>query len=129
MDTIADLLTRIRNANAKRKDYVDVPSSKVKQNIVKLLKEEGFIKGYRYIEDNKQGNIRVYLKYGDNKEKAIHSIKRVSKSSRRVYSAFEDIKKVKSGIGMLIVSTSKGIMSGANARKEKVGGEIICEIW
>jgi small subunit ribosomal protein S8 len=129
MDTIADLLTRIRNANTKRKDYVDVPSSKVKQNIVKLLKEEGFIKGYRYIEDNKQGNIRVYLKYGDSKEKAIHEIKRVSKSSRRVYSASEDIKKIKSGIGTLIVSTSKGIMTGAKAREEKIGGEIICEIW
>jgi small subunit ribosomal protein S8 len=129
MDTIADLLTRIRNANTKRKDYVDVPSSKVKQNIVKLLKEEGFIKGYRYIEDNKQGNIRVYLKYGDNKEKAIHSIKRVSKSSRRVYSASEDIKKIKSGIGTLVVSTSKGIMTGVKAREEKIGGEIICEIW
>ena len=85
MDPIADLLTRIRNANSKSKDYVDIPSSKVKQNIVKLLKDEGYIKGYRYIEDNKQGNIRVYLKYGNNKEKAIRSIKRVSKPSRKVY--------------------------------------------
>jgi small subunit ribosomal protein S8 len=129
MDTIADLLTRIRNANSKKKDYVDVPSSKVKQNIVKLLKEEGFIKGYRYIEDNKQGNIRVYLKYGEKNEKAIHSIQRVSRSSRRVYTGSEDIKKIKSGLGVLLISTSKGIMSGAKAREEKIGGEIICEIW
>jgi small subunit ribosomal protein S8 len=129
MDTIADLLTRIRNANSKKKDYVDVPSSKVKQNIVKLLKEEGFIKGYRYIEDNKQGNIRVYLKYGEKNEKAIHSIQRVSRSSRRVYTGSEDIKKIKSGLGVLLISTSRGIMSGAKAREERIGGEIICEIW
>jgi len=129
MDTIADLLTRIRNANLKKKDYVDVPSSKMKQNIVKLLKEEGFIKGFRYIEDNKQGNIRVYLKYGDNKDKAIHSIRRISKSSRRVYTGSGEIPKVKSGIGVLLISTSKGIMTGSKAREEKVGGEIICEIW
>ncbi|MCE5299725.1 MAG: 30S ribosomal protein S8 [Spirochaetia bacterium] len=129
MDPIADLLTRIRNGNAKKKDYVDVPSSKIKQNIVKLLKEEGFIKGYRYIEDNKQGNIRVYLKYGDNKEKAIHSIKRVSTSSRRVYTGAGDIRRIRNGIGTILISTSKGIMTGQKAREDKLGGEIICEIW
>lgn len=129
MDPIADMLTRIRNANSKLKDYVDIPSSKVKQNIVKLLKDEGYIKGYRYIEDNKQGNIRVYLKYGGNKEKAIRSIKRVSKPSRKVYMKSVLIPRVKSGVGTVLVSTSKGIMTGEKAREQKIGGEIICEIW
>jgi small subunit ribosomal protein S8 len=129
MDPIADMLTRIRNANSKLKDYVDIPSSKVKQNIVKLLKDEGYIKGYRYIEDNKQGNIRIYLKYGSNKEKAIRSIKRVSMPSRKVYMKSAVIPKVKSGVGTVLVSTSKGIMTGEKAREQKVGGEIICEIW
>jgi small subunit ribosomal protein S8 len=129
MDTIADLFTRIRNANIKYKDYVDVPSSKIKQNIVKLLKDEGFIKGYRYIEDNKQGIVRVYMKYGANKEKVINSLKRVSKSSRRVYVGGAAMPKIKSGIGVVIISTSKGLMTGQKAKEMKIGGEIICEIW
>lgn len=129
MDPISDMITGIRNANLKGKDYVDVPSSKVKQNIVKLLKDEGFVKGYRYIEDNKQGNIRVYLKYGANKEKAIRSIKKVSKPSRKVYMKTTDIPRVKSGVGTVIVSTSKGVMTGEKAREQKLGGEIMCEIW
>lgn len=129
MDPISDMITGIRNANMKIKDYVDVPSSKVKQNIVKLLKDEGFIKGYRYIEDNKQGNIRIYLKYGSSKEKAIRSIKKVSKPSRKVYMKSVEIPKVKSGVGTVIVSTSKGVMTGEKARDLKLGGEIICEIW
>jgi small subunit ribosomal protein S8 len=129
MDPIADMLSSIRNANMKIKDYVDLPSSKVKQNIVKLLKDEGYIKGYRYIEDNKQGNIRVYLKYGNSKEKAIRSIKRVSKPSRKIYMKSAEIPRVKGGVGTMIVSTSKGIMTGEKAREQKLGGEIICEIW
>ena len=129
MDTVADMLTRIRNANMKSKDYVDIPSSKMKQNVVKLLKDEGFIKGYRYIEDSKQGIVRVYMKYGPNKEKIIHSIRRVSKSSRRSYTGAEGIKKVKGGLGVIIVSTSRGIMTGRKAREMNVGGEILCEIW
>jgi small subunit ribosomal protein S8 len=129
MDPNSDMLTGIRNANMKIKDYVDVPSSKIKQNIVKLLKDEGFIKGYRYIEDNKQGNIRIYLKYGSNKEKAIRSIKKVSKPSRKIYMKSAEIPKVKSGVGTVIVSTSKGVMTGEKARDLKLGGEIICEIW
>ncbi len=129
MDPIADMFTRIRNANMKMKDYVDVPSSKIKQNIVKILKDEGFIKGYRYIEDNKQGNIRVYMKYGENKEKVIGSIKKISKPSRRVYKGIGDVKKVKSGLGITILTTSKGVMTAAKAREMNVGGEVICEIW
>ncbi|MFP4465747.1 MAG: 30S ribosomal protein S8 [Candidatus Goldiibacteriota bacterium] len=129
MDTVADMLTRIRNANMKNKDYVDMPSSRLKQNVVKLLKEEGFIKGYRYIEDSKQGVIRVYMKYGPNKEKIIHAIRRVSKPSRRTYTGFKDIKKTKGGLGVVIVSTSKGVMTGRKAREMNVGGEIVCEIW
>ena len=129
MDTIADMLTRIRNANMKKKDYVDIPSSKMKQNIVKLLKEEGFIKSYRYIEDNKQGNIRVYLKYGRNREKVLKSIKRVSKNSRRLYADADTIPKVKNGLGVIIMSTSRGIMTGKKAKEMNVGGEIVCEVW
>jgi len=129
MDSIGDMLTRIRNANMKMKDYVDVPSSKLKQNIVKLLKDEGFIKGYRYIEDNKQGIVRVYMKYGVNKEKLINSLKRVSKPSRRVYMGKDKMPKIKSGLGVLVVSTSKGIMTSQKARELNIGSEIICEIW
>ncbi len=129
MDPIADMFTRIRNANMKFKDYVDVPSSKIKQNIVKLLKDEGFIKGYRYIEDNKQGVIRVYMKYGENRQKVINSIRKVSKSSRRVYKGSNEMPKIKAGLGLVVVSTPQGIMSGAKARELNVGGEIICEIW
>ncbi len=129
MDPIADMFTRIRNANMKYKDYVDVPSSKIKQNIVKLLKDEGFIKGYRYIEDNKQGVIRIYMKYGENREKVINSIRKISKSSRRVYKGANEMPRIKAGLGLVVVSTPKGIMSGAKAREMNIGGEIICEIW
>ncbi len=129
MDTIAHMLTKIRNANMKSKDYVDIASSKMKQNIIKLLKEEGFIKGYKYIENNKQGVIRVYLKYGPNKEKIIGSIKRISKPSRKVYMASNEIPKVKSGLGVILLSTSKGIMTDKKAKEMKIGGEAICEIW
>ncbi len=130
MDSIADMLTRIRNANIRFKESVDIPSSKLKQNIVKLLKEEGFIKGYRYIEDNKQGIIRVYLKYADNnKKRIINSLRKISLPSRRVYVKAGEIPKVKGGIGTLIISTSKGIMTDKTAREQHLGGEVICEIW
>src|SRR5271157_5752315 len=121
MDTIAHMLTKIRNANMKSKDYVDIASSKMKQNIIKLMKEEGFIKGYKYIENNKQGVIRVYLKYGPNKEKIIGSIKRISKPSRKVYMATDEIPKVKSGLGVILLSTSKGIMTDKKAKEMKIG--------
>ncbi len=130
MDSIADMLTRIRNANMRFKESVDIPSSKVKQNIVKLLKEEGFIKGYKYIEDNKQGIIRVYLKYANNnKKRIINSLRKISLPSRKVYIKADKIPKIKGGIGTLILSTSKGIMTDKTAREMHLGGEIICEIW
>ncbi len=129
MDAIADLLTRIKNGNMRYKDFVDVPSSKMKQNIVKLLKDEGFIKGYRYVEDNKQGIIRIYLKYGQAKERAINGIKRVSKSSRRIYIKSKKIQKFKDVVGLTVISTPKGIMTGEKARELNLGGEIIFQIW
>ncbi len=130
MDPIADMLTRIRNANLRFKESVDMPSSKIKQNIVKLLKEEGFIKGYKYIEDNKQGIIRVYLKYANNnKKRIINSLRKISLPSRRIYVKADKIPKIKSGIGILILSTPKGIMTDKSAREMHLGGEIICEIW
>ncbi len=129
MDPIADMLTRIKNGNLRYKDFVDVPSSKMKQNIVKLLKDEGFIKGYRYVEDNKQGIIRIYLKYGQNKESAIKGIKRISKSSRRIYLQAKKIKKFKDKVGAVIISTPKGIMTGEKARELNLGGEVVFQIW
>jgi len=129
MALIADMLTRIRNGNMKYKEYVDVPSSKLRQNIVKLLKEEGFIKGYKYIEDNKQGIIRIYLKYGPNKEKVIHEIKCISKPSRRVYSEAKKIPRIKNGLGIIVLSTSKGIITDKEAREKKIGGEWLYQIW
>lgn len=130
MDSVADLLTRIRNANAKAKDYVDVPSSKIKQEIVKILKDEGFIKGFRFIEDSKQGVLRVYMKYANNnKVKAIKKIRKVSLSSRRVYVGSKKIPKIRSGLGLLILTTPKGILTDKAAREANVGGEILCEIW
>lgn len=129
MDPIADMLTRIRNANLRYKEFVDVPSSKMKQNIVKLLKEEGFIKGYRYVEDNKQGIIRIYLKYGQSKERAINGIKRISKPSRRIYTKAQKIHKFKDKVGAVVLSTPQGIITGEKARKLNLGGEIIFQIW
>jgi len=129
MDPIADMLTRIKNGNQRYKDFVDVTSSKIKQNIVKLLKDEGFIKGYRYVEDNKQGIIRIYLKYGQAKERAINGMKRISKSSRRIYIKAQKIQKFKDKVGLVIISTPQGIMTGERARELNLGGEIIFQIW
>ncbi|MBP7792803.1 MAG: 30S ribosomal protein S8 [Candidatus Goldbacteria bacterium] len=129
MDPISDMLTRIKNGNMRYKDFIDVPSSRIKQSIVKLLKEEGFIKGYRYVEDNKQGIIRIYLKYGQEKEKAINGIKRISKPSRRIYSHAQKIPRFKNKVGMVVVSTPQGIMTGEKARELNLGGEIIFQIW
>ncbi len=129
MDRLADMLTIIRNGNMKSKEYVDIPSSKLKHNVVKILKEEGFIKGFKNIENNKQGIIRVYLKYGPNKEKLINNISRVSKPSRRVYSAANEMPKLKSGLGVRILTTSKGVMTDKTAKEQKIGGEILCQIW
>jgi small subunit ribosomal protein S8 len=128
-DPIADMLTRIRNANSVFHDKVEMPASKIKQAIAKVLKEEGFIKDFEYVGDNKQGVIRVNLKYGPNREKVITGIKRISKPGLRVYAKSEEIPRVLRGLGIAIVSTPSGIMTEKQARKEGVGGEVICYVW
>jgi small subunit ribosomal protein S8 len=128
-DPIADMLTRIRNANMKAKESVDIPRSLTKLEIARVLKEEGFIKGYKEIEDKRQGVIRVYLKYGPQKERIIHRLTRESKSGRRIYKKVEEIRKVLGGIGIAILSTPKGVMSDKECRKSHIGGELICKVW
>lgn len=128
-DPIADMLTRIRNANMKAKESVDIPRSFTKLEIARVLKEEGFIKGYKEIEDKRQGVIRVYLKYGPQKERIIHRLTRESKSGRRIYKKVEEIRKVLGGIGIAILSTPKGVMSDKECRKSHIGGELICKVW
>ncbi|KAA0888877.1 30S ribosomal protein S8 [Oryzomonas rubra] len=128
-DPIADMLTRIRNANMVKLQKVDIPSSNLKVNIANVLKQEGFIKNYKVISDNLQGVLRIYLKYIDEKDSVINEIKRVSKPGGRVYSKSEDIPVVKNGIGVAILSTSKGIITDNAARQAGVGGELICTIW
>ncbi len=128
-DPIADMLTRIRNANMVGHESVDIPASKMKKSIAGILLEEGYIKGYDVIEDNKQGIIRVQMKYGANKEKVITGIKKISKPGLRVYAKKEEIPKVLGGLGIAIISTSKGIITDKEARKQNVGGEVICYVW
>lgn len=128
-DPIADMLTRIRNAAKARFSSVDIPGSKMKTEIAKVLKGEGFIKNYKFLKDNKQGILRIYLKYGPGQTNAIYGLKRVSKPSRRVYVGNKDVKPVLNGMGIAILSTSKGIMTDKRARAEGVGGEILCNIW
>lgn len=128
-DPIADMLTRIRNASSVYHEKVEMPASKVKHAIVKILKDEGFIKDYEYINDNKQGIIRVSLKYGPNREKVLSGIKRISKPGLRVYARKDEIPRVLGGLGIAIISTPKGIMSDKQARREGLGGEVICYVW
>ena len=128
-DPIADMLTRIRNANMVKHQKVDIPSSTLKVNIAAVLKQEGFIKNYKVISDNLQGVLRVYLKYIDEKDCVINEIKRISKPGGRVYVKSDDIPVVKSGIGIAILSTSKGIITNNAARKAGLGGEILCTVW
>lgn len=128
-DPIADMLTRIRNANMASHERVEAPSSKVKEWIAKVLHEEGYIRNYRLIDDNKQGILRIYLKYGENKEKVITNLKRISKPGRRVYVDAKHLPKVLGGLGIAIISTSQGIMTAAQCRKAKVGGEVLCYVW
>ncbi len=128
-DPIADMLTRIRNANMIGKETVNIPSSRIKVGIAEVLKKEGFIRDFKKIPDNKQGILRVYLKYGPLEQKVINYIKRESKPGRRIYKEVEDIRKVLNGIGISIYSTSKGILSNRECRQNKVGGEHICTIW
>ena len=128
-DVIADMLTRIRNANSAKHATVDIPASNMKKAIAQILVEEGYVKSYEVIDDGKQGTIRVTLKYQGNKQKVIRGLKRVSKPGLRIYAGYEDMPKVMNGLGIAIVSTSKGIMTDKAARREKVGGEILAFVW
>ncbi len=128
-DPIADFLTRIRNANMVMHEKVEIPASKTKAALAEILKNEGFIKDYEQVEDGKQGIIRVYLKYGPNREKVISGLKRISKPGLKVYCKKDEIPKVLGGLGIAIISTSKGIMTDKEARKLGLGGEVICYVW
>lgn len=128
-DPIADMLTRIRNANVVRHETVEMPASKVKKQIAEILKREGFIRDAEYIEDNKQGIIRIFLKYGPNQERVITGLKRISKPGLRVYTQSTEIPRVLGGLGIAIISTSKGVMTDKEARQVKSGGEVVCYVW
>lgn len=128
-DTIADMLTRIRNASSAKHDSVEVPASNVKKAIAQILLDEGYISGFTVVDDGKQGVIKIALKYGPNKSQVITGLRRVSKPGLRIYSNVEDMPKVMRGLGIAIVSTSKGIMTDKQARRENVGGEVLAFIW
>ncbi|MCM1334147.1 MAG: 30S ribosomal protein S8 [Bacteroides sp.] len=128
-DTIADMLTRIRNASAAKHPTVDIPCSNMKKQIAQILVDEGYIKNFRVIEDNKQGIIRITLKYTENKSQVITGLRRVSKPGLRIYSSSKDMPKVMKGLGIAIVSTSKGLMTDRKAREEHVGGEVLAFVW
>ena len=128
-DTIADMLTRIRNASSAKHDSVDVPASKVKKAIAQILLDEGYIQSFTVEEDGKQGVIHITLKYGQNKSQVITGIRRVSKPGLRIYTNVEDMPKVMKGLGIAILSTSKGIMTDKQARKANVGGEVLAFVW
>ena len=128
-DPIADMLTRIRNANTVGHATVDIPASKMKKSIAGILTEEGYIQGYDVIDDDKQGTIRVRMKYGAEKEKVISGIKKISKPGLKVYAKASDVPKVLGGLGIAIISTSNGVISDKEARKLGVGGEVICYVW
>ena len=128
-DPIADLLTRIRNANVVHHDKVEIPASKIKRAVVQILKEEGFVKDFEVLSDGKQGVLRVSLKYGPERDRVITGIKRISKPGLRVYAKKEQLPKVLGGLGIAIISTSQGIMSDKQARKIGLGGEVIAFVW
>lgn len=128
-DPIADMLTRIRNANMVGHEKVEIPGSNLKRQIAEILKREGFIRDTEFIPDNKQGIIRIFLKYGPNNERVITGLKRISKPGLRVYAKREQIPRVLGGLGIAILSTSKGVMTDKEARRSQVGGEVICYVW
>ena len=128
-DPIADFLTRIRNASRAEHEKVDIPSSKLKVRVAELLKDEGFIKNFRVLDDTKQGTLRVYLKYGPGNEKVISGLVRVSTPGRRVYVAHDKIPSILGGMGVALVSTSRGVLTDRDARKERVGGEVLAYVW
>lgn len=128
-DPVADLLTRIRNASRAEHEKVDVPSSRLKVRVCEILKEEGFIKNFRVLEDTKQNVLRVYMKYGPGNEKVISGLVRVSKPGRRVYVTHDKVPSILAGMGVAIVSTSRGVVTDRDARKQKVGGEVLAYVW
>lgn len=128
-DAIADLLTRIRNASSAKHDTVDIPASNMKKAIVEILVKEGFVKSYQIIEDDKQGIIRITLKYTENRSQVIKGLRRVSKPGLRIYTNCENMPKVMKGLGIAVISTSKGVMTDKQARKENVGGEVLAFVW
>ena len=128
-DPIADMLTRVRNAGKAKFNSVDIPGSKMKTELARVMKEQGYIRNYKFIKDGKQGILRVYLKYADDQSHVIQEINRVSKPSRRVYVGAGDVKSYYNGMGISVLSTSKGILTDKQARKEHVGGEVICNIF
>lgn len=128
-DPIADLLTRIRNANLAHHEVVEIPASKIKKSIAEILKSEGFIRDVEYIEDNKQGVIRVFLKYGEDRNRVITGIKRISKPGLRKYAKADSLPKVLNGLGIAIISTSAGVITDQEARSKQVGGEVIAYVW
>jgi small subunit ribosomal protein S8 len=128
-DPVADFLTRIRNAHRARHQKLDVPASRLKAEIARILKEEGYISNYKPVEENGQQQLRVYLKYGPNNEAVIRDLQRVSRPGCRVYIGKDEIRRVQGGLGISIMTTPKGVMTGRQARREGVGGEILCEVW
>ncbi|MBQ0137870.1 MAG: 30S ribosomal protein S8 [Kurthia sp.] len=128
-DPIADMLTRIRNANMVRHEKLELPASNIKKEIAEILKREGFVRDVEYVEDDKQGLIRIFLKYGQNNERVITGLKRISKPGLRVYAKTEEVPKVLNGLGIALVSTSNGLLTDKEARAQKVGGEVLAYVW
>jgi len=128
-DPVADMLTRIRNANLVHHERVEIPGSRLKKSMAQILKDEGFIRDFDWIDDGTQGTLRLYLKYGPNKEKVINGLKRISKPGLRVYVQRDGVPRVLSGLGIAILSTSHGVLSDKQARRQRVGGEVLCYVW
>ncbi|GEK30774.1 30S ribosomal protein S8 [Kurthia zopfii] len=128
-DPIADMLTRVRNANMVRHEKLELPASNIKKEIAEILKREGFVRDVEYVEDDKQGIIRIFLKYGQNNERVITGLKRISKPGLRVYAKTEEVPRVLNGLGIALVSTSNGLLTDKEARAKKVGGEILAYVW
>ncbi|WP_170005924.1 30S ribosomal protein S8 [Bacillus fonticola] len=128
-DPIADMLTRIRNANMVRHEKLEIPASKVKKDVAEILKREGFVRDVEFVDDNKQGVIRIFLKYGANNERVITGLKRISKPGLRVYAKADEVPRVLNGLGIAIVSTSQGVLSDKEARAKQVGGEVLAYVW
>jgi small subunit ribosomal protein S8 len=128
-DPIADMLTRIRNANMVRHEKLEIPASKIKREIAEILKREGFVRDVEYVEDNKQGIIRIFLKYGANNERVITGLKRISKPGLRVYAKADEVPRVLNGLGIAIISTSQGVLTDKEARQKQAGGEVLGYVW